>query len=99
MNKITTLFLTCTMSLGMNAQSWIDVTTAYVKNPSYANNDYSYWLGTTLSSANPKENAEHYSKNYDTYQNITGLPLGKFRVSLDAFYRMGTSSNDYNLYT
>ncbi|MCR5313447.1 MAG: CotH kinase family protein [Bacteroidaceae bacterium] len=99
MNKITTLFFASLTSLSLSAKSWIDVTDVYVKNPRYDNNDYSYWLGTALAGANPKENAEHYNKTYNTYQALTGLSKGKYRVSLDAFYRMGSSSNDYNLYT
>ena len=98
MNKITTLVLTSLASLTVNAQTWIDVTDTYVKNPRYDNNDYSFWEGTPLSGNGPKENAEHYEKNYDTYQTITGLPAGKYRVSLNAFYRIGNSSTDYSTY-
>jgi hypothetical protein len=79
-------------------QQWIDITEKYVKNPTYANNNYSYWEGTRLSGANPMENAEHFNKKYDTYQTITGLKAGKYRVSLKAFYRMGTAQQDYTLY-
>jgi len=81
------------------AQTWIDVTDNYVKNPRYDNNDYSYWEGTSLGAANPMENAEHYQKNYDTYQMLTGLKPGTYRLSLDAFYRMGSSGDDYSRYS
>ncbi len=100
MNKLTTiLFISLFSALCANAKSWIDVTDTYVKNPRYDNNDYSYWEGTRLSGNNPKENAEHYQKNYDTYQEIEGLAPGTYRVSLNAFYRMGTSDQDYERYT
>lgn len=82
-----------------NAQQWIDVTDSYVKNPRYDNNDYSYWSGTGLGGYNPFDNAEHYNKNYDTYQLLTGLTPGKYRVSLNAFYRMGSSNDDYTRYS
>lgn len=96
------ILLTTMIVLGAFAakaqQQWLDITEKYVKNPTYANNDYSYWEGTRLSGANPVENAEHFNKNYDTYQTITGLKAGKYRVTLKAFYRMGTATQDYELY-
>ena len=82
------------------AQSWIDITDAKVVNPRFENNDlYTGWSGTEFGAASPKENAEHYYKNFDSYQDIAGLVAGKYRLSLDAFYRMGNSSNDYSLYS
>lgn len=98
-NRLLFLSLVLLCSVLASAQSWIDVTDTYVKNPRFDNNDYSYWEGTKLGSANPFENAEHFGKTYDTYQVIKGLVPGKYRVSLDAFYRMGNSSNDYSLYS
>ena len=80
-------------------RSWVDVTDEYVINPRYDGNDLKTgWLGTGLGSANPKENAEHYNRLFDTYQQLSGLPQGKYRLSLNAFYRMGSSANDYNLF-
>ncbi len=99
MNKITTMFMMSLVTASINAKSWIDVTDTYIKNPRYDGNSYLYWEGTPLGSANPKENAEHYSKNYDTYQTLTGLKTGKYRVSLDAFYRMGNSMDDWWRYS
>ena len=85
--------------LTANAASWVDVTDVFVKNPRYDGNSYSYWEGTTLSGVGARENAEHYYKYYDTYQTITGLQAGRYRVSLQAFYRMGNSASDYYRYS
>lgn len=79
-------------------QQWIDVTDNFIKNANYDTNESTYWEGTTLSFVGPKENAEHYSKTYDTYQDLSGLLPGKYRLSLNAFYRMGEAVNDYELY-
>ena len=80
--------------------SWIDITDDFVVNPRFDGNDISTgWLGTAFGSANPKENAEHYQKNFNTYQVITGVVPGKYRVSVNAFYRCGNSGNDYSTYT
>lgn len=81
------------------AQSWIDVTDLYITNPRFDNNDYSGWQGDGFGAANPMENAEHYYRNYDSYQVIKRLPAGKYRLGLRGFYRMGNTSNDYSLYT
>jgi len=101
MNRLTLTFAALLLSLSVAAESkWIDITNEYVKNPRYDNNDLTTgWEGTTLGAYNPKENAEHYQKEYDTYQVIKGIPAGHYRVSLNAFYRQGQSSDDYNHYT
>ena len=81
------------------ATEWFDVTDIHIINPRFENNDVKTgWEGTAFSATNPFENAEHFNKNYDTYQTVTGLTPGKYRVSLSAFYRMGSASNDYSLY-
>lgn len=101
MKKYTTTVLVSLATLAAPAQNiWIDVTDTYIINPRFDNNDHTTgWVGTTFGAANPKDNAEHYSKTYNTYQNLSGLAKGKYRLSLDAFYRMGTSSEDYSAYT
>ncbi|MDO5483010.1 MAG: CotH kinase family protein [Bacteroidaceae bacterium] len=101
MKKITFTALFVLSALSVSAQNgWIDMTDSYIINPRFDNDDTTTgWEGTPLGAYNPKENAEHYEKNYDTYQNINGLKAGKYRVSLNAFYRMGSSDNDYDLYS
>lgn len=77
-------------------EAWIDLTENYIKNAGYDNNSADYWEGTALGFVGPLSNAEHYQKNYDTYQVLTGLTPGKYRVSLQAYYRAGESGSDYN---
>lgn len=82
------------------AQSWIDVTDVYIVNPRFDNDDVTTgWTGTGFGTYDPMENAEHYNKTYDTYQTISGLNAGTYRLSLQAFYRMGSATNDYELYS
>lgn len=81
------------------ASEWIDVTDVYVVNPRFDNNDRKTgWEGTEFGAFQPFENAEFYERNYDAYQVIRGLKPGKYRISLSAFYRMGSSDQDYNNY-
>ena len=91
----------CLKALVGSAQTlgWIDVTDDYINNPRYDNNYLGGWEGTSLSAYNQKENAEHYNKTYNTYQRLSGLTPGSYRLSLSAFYRMGDSGNDYSWYS
>ena len=100
MIKKTTLLTVLTLqTLLCSGQVWIDLTDTYIVNPRFDNNDVrTGWMGTSFSTANPRENAEHYNKTYDTYQEIDGLTPGHYRLSLDCFYRMGSSNNDWMLY-
>lgn len=82
-----------------NAAEWLDMTETYIVNPTFANDDVTTgWLGTQFGTANAKENAEHYNKSYNTYQEIKGLAEGHYRVSLKAFYRSGSAVEDYANY-
>ncbi len=72
--------------------------TICIANPSFENNDLGGWDGTPFGSANPDNNAEHFSKNYDTYKTITGLTPGDYVLGVQGFYRKGNYPNDYNLW-
>ena len=85
---------------GAWAENWIDITEQYVVNPNFENGDVTTgWEGTPFGSAGPMNNAEHYSKNFATYQSISGLQPGRYRVSASAFYRMGSAEYDYMYYS
>lgn len=73
--------------------------TSYIVNANYNNNNYSGWDGTALSGYGSANNAEHYYKNFDTYQTISGLPKGTYRVGVQGFYRKGTYNEDYSSWT
>lgn len=99
--KIRTFLLTLTAvaTLHVGAADWIDVTSKYIKNPTFSGNDITTgWTGTVFGAANPMENAEHYNKTYDTWQRIDNPMKGRYRLSLNAFYRMGSAANDFSLY-
>ena len=97
---LATAFVLCCMATSLRAAQWIDLTSQCIVNPTFAGDDVTTgWQGTPFGQAGPRENAEHYSKTFDTYQVITGLTPGHYRVSVQAFYRMGDSNNDYSLYS
>lgn len=101
MNKITTTITAFLLTIGAQAalKNWVDVTDKFIVNPRFDYNDIrTGWQGTAFGAANPFENAEHYQKEFDTYQILNGLEPGKYRVSISAFYRMGQSNDDYETY-
>ena len=53
------------------------------------------WSGTGFGRGGTKANgAEHYSKNYDTYQTVKGLAPGIYAVGMNGFYRAGNYGGD-----
>lgn len=62
--------------------------------------DFHGWKGTAFGAGGTTSYcAEHYEKNYDTYQDVNGgkdIPNGVYKVGVVAFYRAGSISNDWN---
>ena len=82
----------------MRAEQWIDLTDYYIKNAGFDNNSGEYWEGTAFGFVNPMSNAEHYQRDFDSYQCLTGLAAGRYRIRMQGFYRAGNSSQDWNHY-
>lgn len=62
--------------------------------------DFHGWDGTSFGAGGTTStNAEHYSKTYDTYQDITVEYPGLYGVRVNAFYRAGSISAAYEHYT
>jgi len=59
--------------------------------------DFTGWEGSSFGAGGTTSTcAERYNMNYDTYQDIKGLPAGTYLVSVQGFYRQGSHTNDYN---
>lgn len=66
--------------------------TEAITNPNFEGASYDGWLGTAPNmvgsgSHGPADVAEHYNKNFDTYQTLYGLPAGVYGLSASTFYR------------
>ncbi len=62
--------------------------------------DFTGWSGTAFGAGGTTSTcAEHYNKTYDTYQDIEGLPAGRYKFSVQGYYRRGSASNDWSLQT
>lgn len=60
--------------------------------------DFTGWSGTAFGAGGTTSTcAEHYSKTYDTYQDVVGLPAGYYIVKAKGFYRRGTADNEYSI--
>ena len=61
--------------------------------------DFTGWSGTAFGAGGTTSTcAEHYSKNFDTYQDLNGgkdIPNGVYRVGVNAFYRAGKTAEDW----
>jgi len=65
--------------------------TSKIVNPHFDNGDCTTgWSGDAFGRGGTvSDGAEHYSKNYDTYQTITGLTPGLYCVGVYGYYRSG----------
>ena len=74
------------------------VTDKFLVNPDFKGDDLKTgWSGTEFGSYGPKENAEHYNKTYDTYQDVNGgMKPGVYAVGVKAFYRAGNAQPAYD---
>ena len=98
-NKLYPIVLLFAVSVMAKAQSWSDVTNLFVKNADFMQGDAN-WQGTNFWNVNVGfQNAEYWNMNFTKYQEITGLPAGRYRVTMYGFYRIGSSADDYSQYT
>ena len=64
--------------------------TSMITNPSYDANNNTGWSGTTPGFQS-YDNAEHYNKTFDSWQLVTGLPNGLYKLYVQGFYRPSTA--------
>ena len=82
------LCLTTAITAGAIAQSWVDVTDTYIVNPSYENGTTGWTDGTAEPVVNATyQNAEFYNKKNSALQTISGLQAGKYKLTVQAFFR------------
>ena len=85
---------------GASPENPIDLSEVIVNNSFDTQDDFSGWSGSGFGSGGTKStNAERYSMGFDTYQDIAGLPAGYYVAYVQAFYRHGSSGDDYSKFT
>ncbi len=78
-----------------SAQNWIDITSDYVKNPGYDDNTTTGW---TLVQNSGGRGAvvncmEFWQGTWNIYQTIPSLSAGRYRISVQGYYRPGNHDN------
>ena len=70
---------------------WIDLTDRVLKNPTFDNNDQSGWTWYSGASSQKAsyECMEFWNGYFELWQTVKDLPKGKYRLSVQAFYRLG----------
>ena len=87
-------------SEGLSLKQWMDVTDTYIKNPRFDNNTSLGWEYTSNASSQQTgyEGMEFWNGTFDIHQTITDLPEGKYRISVQAYYRTGDNGISYERY-
>ena len=82
------------------ADNWLDVTNVFIQNPGFDDNSTAGW--TWQSNAGSQtcraECMEFWNGTFNIWQDLAGLPKGRYRLSVQAYYRMGDNNNSYNSY-
>ena len=80
---------------GATGPMWIDLTDQFLMNPRFTNNDQSGWTWDSSASSQTArcDCMEFWNGPFDIYQKLYGLTKGKYRLSLQGFYR--TTDNDW----
>jgi len=101
--KVCTIVLSVMLSLTVQtkaAADGIDVTQEFLTNPGFDNNSGQGW--TWASNANSQtlraECMEFWNGTFNIWQELKGLPQGKYRLSVQAYYRPGGNNNSYLAY-
>ena len=73
--------------IAANPDDFNDITSQLV-NPDFNSNSGRGWSGTGFTATSAGV-AEHWNKNYDTYQVLRNMPAGTYRLEVQGFYRNG----------
>ena len=92
--KADSLYTEAIASLLTSGQT--DNVTGMLANPTFADNSTSGWSGTGATGVKDgmlDGMLEMYDKNYDFYQEFTGMPAGTYEMTLQGFHRPSNNAN------
>lgn len=85
---------------GVSDDNPIDMTSLIVNSTFDTIGDFTGWEGDSFGAGGTTSTcAERYNMNYNTYQDILGLPAGTYKLTVAGFYRQGSIANDYLIAT
>ena len=79
---------------------WVDVTNIFLTNPSFDNNTADGWEYYSNASSQMGNFGcfEFWNGSFGIYQILDGMPAGKYRVSVQAYYRTGDNGPAYDAF-
>ena len=79
---------------------WVDVTNIFIQNPSFDNNSDKGWSNTNDAwGVNIRcESMEFWSGTFNLWQDLEDLPKGKYRLSVQSYYRTCDNNEAYAAY-
>ncbi len=82
------------------AQEWTDVTDYVLTNPGFDNNSKEGWMWNSDATSQTSNYGcmEFWNGQFDIWQSLAGLPQGRYRVSVQAFYRTTDNNVAYPAY-
>ncbi len=86
--------------IGPDGKTWIDITSQVLQNATFDNNsqDGWQWESSAWSTTARMECMEFWNGTFDIHQDVTYAHNGKYRLSVQAFYRIGENSQCYRNY-
>lgn len=94
MKRLTLLICLWCCIGGIQAAEWVDVTRQYMTNPNYAGNSKSGWtISTSYKEDTQYSCQEFFNSTFNMYQTLS-VPNGRYRISVQGFYRNGSPSAD-----
>lgn len=79
-----------------NAQTWIDITSDYVKNPGFDDNTTTGWTieKNCGGRGSVVQTMEFWQGTWNIYQTIPSLNAGRYRISVQGFFRPGNQDDN-----
>ena len=94
--KTTTAKLKVPDYSGASDDNGIDMSKVIVNATFDTIGDFTGWSGSGFGANGTTSTcAERYNMNYDTYQDLAGLPEGTYKLTVQGFYRQGSAVDDY----
>ncbi|MDO4994495.1 MAG: Ig-like domain-containing protein [Bacteroidales bacterium] len=82
----------CDVVVYADEYEWVDVTEAYVVNPNFDGNSSAGWTFEGSGQQVQYNCMECYQQGFDIYQEFNDVPNGRYRISVQAYYRTGENS-------
>ena len=84
----------------VDPSEWVDLTTVLITNPGFADDSTDGWQWSSDASSQTSRAGcmEFWNGTFDFWQDLTGLPEGTYRLSVQSYYRAGNNDNTYNAY-